>query len=257
MPYLFLPTLTPSPLRNESDAGVIATLTRKGWAETTPPTPGTGQTAQWDGTTRAWTLVNNPPIPPDYRGLREAILDSMLLNVMWNKMTPTITLSDQTALPQAGGSNSLTLDATASSADDAYIGSILLITGGLGNNEAFIVRAYTGSTRVALLARISGNGAAFTLNATSRYRIYSLEQFFDGLGKAGKVFDIQKSYSRFDGVLSRLETNGDRDSATAIARFQTRLNEWVVACDFNVTERNELRGLLTTYAPTRSYTVPT
>jgi hypothetical protein len=76
MPYLFLPTLTPAPLRQEADDSVVATLTRKGWQETTPPTPEAGQTPQWDATAKDWVLVDEPPAQPDYAGLWDAILVS-------------------------------------------------------------------------------------------------------------------------------------------------------------------------------------
>jgi len=84
MSYLFHPTLD-LPLRNESDPGVIATLTRKGWQETTPPTLEAGQTPQWDATAREWVLVNEPPAQPDYAGLWDAILVS---NVYQTKILP-------------------------------------------------------------------------------------------------------------------------------------------------------------------------
>jgi hypothetical protein len=107
-----------------------------------------------------------------------------------------------------------------------------------------------------LLARITGNGSAFTLDATSRYRIYSLEEFFSGIGKIARVFEIQVAFARFDAVLSRFEARGDRDNPVAISRFQTRLNEWVIACNFDVTERDELRAILAVNAPARNYSVP-
>jgi hypothetical protein len=101
MPYLFLPTLTPSPLRNETDAGVIANLTRKGWQETTPPTPGANQTARWDGTAKAWTLVDNPAAPPDYAGFEDALTSTgSVMTVNKNRMVPTITLSQPTTLAE-------------------------------------------------------------------------------------------------------------------------------------------------------------
>jgi hypothetical protein len=100
MPYLFLPSSNLLP-RNESDAGVIATLTRKGWQTTTPPTPGANQTAQWDNATETWTLVDNPPAPPDYEGFEDALMSAT--NVMTtnrNRMVPTITLSQPTTLAE-------------------------------------------------------------------------------------------------------------------------------------------------------------
>lgn len=100
MAYLYLPTLTPSPLRNESDSGVIATLLRKGWQQTTPPTPGAGQTAQWDGTTRTWAMVNNPPAPPDYAGFEDALKSSAVMVANKNRIAPSITLSTPTTLAE-------------------------------------------------------------------------------------------------------------------------------------------------------------
>ena len=76
MAYLFCPTITPSELENRSDPDVIATLIRKGWQETTPPTPEAGQTPQWDATAKEWVLVDEPPAQPDYAGLWDAILVS-------------------------------------------------------------------------------------------------------------------------------------------------------------------------------------
>ena len=84
MPYFFHPALD-LPLRDESDAGVIATLTRKGWQETTPPTPEAGQTPQWDASAKEWVLVDEPPAQPDYAGLWDAILVS---NVYQTKILP-------------------------------------------------------------------------------------------------------------------------------------------------------------------------
>jgi hypothetical protein len=76
MAYLFLPALTPAPLRQETDDEAIATLIRKGWQETTPPTPVAGQAPHWDETEKAWSLVAVPPPEPDYAGLWDAILIS-------------------------------------------------------------------------------------------------------------------------------------------------------------------------------------
>jgi hypothetical protein len=196
------------------------------------------------------------PNQPNYGQLREDILDSQAFNFQALRLSPSINLADPTALPQAGGANSLTLNISASSVNNAYTGSTVLITAGLGANEAFVVRTYDGPSRVAALTRVSGNGTAFTLDATSRYRIYSLEQFYDALNKVSGVFAIQRAYSRLDSILSNFASAGDRDNATRIARFQTLLNEWVSACGFDVAERDELRGLLATNVPSRGYTVP-
>jgi hypothetical protein len=122
MPLLYLPTLNPSPLRNETDATVIATLERKGWLETTPPTPGDNQSAQWDEEAKEWELIDNPPLAPDYKGLWGAILVSDVY---------------QTAiLPQGMASTAVNAAATALGL------SMVLATAGQPNDDA--IRASIG-----------------------------------------------------------------------------------------------------------------
>ena len=191
----------------------------------------------------------------DYEGLSNALDESSLLDVMANKLTPAITISDRQAKAQAGGSNSLTLNTLASSVDDAYLGCLLLVTSATGVGETFVVSGYVGATRVATLRRLSGDGTAFTLDATTRYRLYSLEEFRDGLLKVANVFSINSAWNKLQQTLNTFIVRGDRDSATAIARFQNRIDAWVTAVAFNTTQKAELQALLTQYCPARSYTV--
>jgi hypothetical protein len=100
MPFYFLPAATPAQVRNESDAGVIAALTRKGWQETTPPTPGAGQTPQWNPVTKTWSLVNDPPAAPNYAAFEEALKASALMTVNRNRMAPTLTLGTPPTLAE-------------------------------------------------------------------------------------------------------------------------------------------------------------
>jgi hypothetical protein len=78
MPYLYLPTINPSPLRGETDAGVIATLKRKGWVETAPPVAPADQPPQWDGD--SWVIPPAPVPVPQYNEFYEKLLHSKLYN---------------------------------------------------------------------------------------------------------------------------------------------------------------------------------
>jgi hypothetical protein len=103
MPFYFLPAATPSPVRSESDAGVIATLTRKGWALTTPPTPGAGQTPQWDPIAKTWSLVDNPPPAPNYREFEIALqVVEPLMTENNDRMMPPISFSDPSTMEELG-----------------------------------------------------------------------------------------------------------------------------------------------------------
>ena len=52
-------------------------------------------------------------------------------------------------LAQAGGTNTITLNANASADDDAYLGQIIFLRGGTGADQASSVTAYNGTTKVA------------------------------------------------------------------------------------------------------------
>jgi hypothetical protein len=100
MPFYFHPPSNPAPVRNESDAGVIATLTRKGWQLTTPPTPAAGQTPQWNPIAKTWSLVSDPPAQPNYGAFEEALKASALMTVNRNRMAPTLTLGTPPTLAE-------------------------------------------------------------------------------------------------------------------------------------------------------------
>jgi len=181
MPQLYNPNQTPSPLRSETDAGVIATLTRKGWQTTTPPTPGAGQQAVWDATARTWSLVGVPAAPPDYEGFQDALLSTTSITTAnRNRMVPIITLSDPT----------------------------------------------------------------------------TLEELRDAVIDLSQSVTLAYEWGRFSTLLDTLAVRGDRGMTSWQTKFQSRLNDWVTAANLGVGRRDEIRTLLSTYLPTRAYTVP-
>jgi hypothetical protein len=54
-------------------------------------------------------------------------------------------------LAQGGGASTITLNALASSATDAYVGQIIFLRGGTGSDQASHVTAYNGTTKVATI----------------------------------------------------------------------------------------------------------
>jgi hypothetical protein len=124
MPFLYHPDHNPSPLRNETSATVIATLERKGWLETTPPTAGDNQSAEWDEAAKEWVLIDNPPPAPDYKGLWGAILVSNVYQtaILPQGMTSTAVNAAATALGL-----SMVLATAGQPNDDAIRASIGLV----------------------------------------------------------------------------------------------------------------------------------
>lgn len=68
-------------------------------------------------------------------------------------------------LAQGGTTNTITLNALASSDDDAYIGQVVLIRSGTGEDQALRVQAYNGTTKVATM----GDDWAVVPDTTSAY----------------------------------------------------------------------------------------
>lgn len=83
-------------------------------------------------------------------------------------MAETITASPVTGTAQAGGSNTITLEAGASAVDDYYVGMPISITSGLGNGSTALITAYNGTTKVATVAPFEAN---ITYDNTSVYSI--------------------------------------------------------------------------------------
>jgi hypothetical protein len=100
-------------------------------------------------------------------------------------------------LAQAGSSTTITLNADASSADDAYIGQLVFLVSGTGSDQAALITDYNGTTKVATIE----TGAAdqqwvTTPDTTTAYRILpaspvqvqaAIAARFDGI--EGATFD--------------------------------------------------------------------
>lgn len=111
--------------------------------------------------------------------------------------TETYTSSAITGTATAGGVNTITLAASASSTDNAYTNLIIRITAGTGSGNIGIITSYVGATKVATVRYLSGS---VTANNTSAYAIgqqYTYTPVSSGFGSATIYYNV-------DGVLHRL-----------------------------------------------------
>jgi hypothetical protein len=72
-------------------------------------------------------------------------------------------------LAQAGGATTITLNADASSVDDTYVGQLVFIVSGTGEDQCGMVCAYNGTTKVATVEVGHGSGWATVPDTTSAY----------------------------------------------------------------------------------------
>lgn len=107
-------------------------------------------------------------------------------------VTPAVT-----GTATAGGSNTITLAAGASSTNDFYKGQILRITGGTGSGSVGLITGYVGSTKVATVRYVSGTVSA---DNTSAYSI-GLQTVYTPVSAS---FASSTIYYNIDGVLHKL-----------------------------------------------------
>jgi hypothetical protein len=62
-------------------------------------------------------------------------------------------MSTNEGLAQGGGASSITLNASASSIDDSYVGQLVVIRTGVAQDQSRLVTAYNGTTKVATVAQ--------------------------------------------------------------------------------------------------------
>jgi len=120
-----------------------------------------------------------------------------------------------TGTATAGGSNTITLAAGASSTNSFYNGQVLRITAGLGVGSVFLVTAYVGSTKVATLRPI---GTAVTLDNTS---VYSFDAHVVYTPVSATFGSVTLHYN-IDGVLHKLTgCRGTFSLNTAVGEIPT------------------------------------
>ncbi len=115
---------------------------------------------QYDGTTKIATVDRNWKIVPDATTIFAIKGDAGREHV-------------NEGLIQAGTSSTATLNTLASSDDDAYNGQILFIRSGLGDDQARLIIAYDGTTKIATIDRDWDT----TPNTTSAYVMLATSLF--------------------------------------------------------------------------------
>lgn len=112
-------------------------------------------------------------------------------------LVETYNSSPTTGTATAGSLNSITLDGTASSSDNAYTNLLLSITAGTGSGTLALITSYNGTTKVATLRALNGS---VTPNSTSAYSIGNQYTYTP----SSSVFSSVTLYYNIDGVLHRL-----------------------------------------------------
>jgi hypothetical protein len=102
---------------------------------------GPGQTRlilEYDGTTKTATVDRNWKVNPD------ATSEFIILAHPGREHV-------NEGLAQAGGANTITLNALASATDDAYVAQVVFIRSGTGEDQSGTIIAYNGTTKVAII----------------------------------------------------------------------------------------------------------
>jgi len=111
--------------------------------------------------------------------------------ISFEDQTPT-----RTGTAQAGGTNTITLDAGASGTDDFYTGQVIRITSGTGVNQIRRITQYVGSTKV---ATVSYNWATQP-NNTSQFRIATGASMDSSSSGPGTCYQMRVPF--FDAIAS-------------------------------------------------------
>jgi hypothetical protein len=112
-------------------------------------------------------------------------------------MAETITAAAVTGSAAAGGANTITLAAGASSADDFYNGMVVSITSGTGNGHIGLITDYVGSSKV---ATVQASTATFVPAAASAYSIAANVGYLP----VSTGFSSATIYFNNDGVLHKI-----------------------------------------------------
>ena len=112
-------------------------------------------------------------------------------------MAETITAAAVTGSAIAGGANTITLAAGASSVDDFYNGMVVSITSGTGNGHIGLITDYVGSSKV---ATVQASTATFVPAAASAYSIAANVGYLP----VSTGFSSATIYFNNDGVLHKI-----------------------------------------------------
>lgn len=155
----------------------------------------TRQILQYDGATKTATVDRNWKVNPDGSSDYVIIGDAGREHV-------------NEGLAQAGTTSSITLNSLASSSDNTYIGQVVFIRSGTGDDQARTVVGYNGTTKIATV----GVDWNITPDVTSGYtmlplQVFTLQQIIDNTGFATEAKqDIIDS--NLDTVLGQTGTTG-------------------------------------------------
>ena len=152
---------------------------------------------QYEGATRTATVDRNWKVAPDA---------TSEYHVMANPGREHV----NEGLAQSGSSNTITLNTLASSANDAYVGQLVFIRSGTGEDQVRAITGYVGSTKVATVSI----AWAVNPNATSGYVILPFEAAGEANVSSGTtVRRLKKSMEIAQGaIISKLDEDSGGDT---------------------------------------------
>lgn len=136
--------------------------------------------------------------------------------------------AELTGSAAAGGSNTITLAATASATSGIYVGYPIIITSGTGNGHAGIITAYNGTTKVATVVPTT---STFVPGASSGYKIPAVSLYqpistFGGNSSATLVAVKDQNVHRIEGFRGSIALNAPLNqygtfTVTGLGRYAT------------------------------------
>jgi hypothetical protein len=133
-------------------------------------------------------------------------------------------ISSNEGLAQGGGSNTITLNADASSVNDAYVGQLIALRTGTGQDQSRIINAYDGATKVATVAHawqvdpVAGTG----------YVLWPLGRAF----VVGMIDEFKDSaaLANADALLNRdMAAVSDTNARTPLNALRQLRNKWALS----------------------------
>lgn len=118
-------------------------------------------------------------------------------------------------LAQGGTNNTVTLNADASSVDDVYVGQIVFLVSGLGQDQTGLITAYNGTTKVATIDR------DWIINPSSitGYIIEPASPSLLSASTQAAIDDTNSKVVRFDSLIE--DSGGDRFTAKSLETAPT------------------------------------
>jgi hypothetical protein len=166
---------------------------------------------QYEGSTRVASVDRDWRVAPDNTSTYEVVATQNII-------------SSNEGLAQGGGASSVTLNADASAVDDCYVGQLIALRTGTGQDQSRIVTAYNGTTKVATVAH------AWQVNpaAGTGYVLWPLGRAYV-VGMASEFRDAA-SLANADALLNRdMAAVSDTNARSPLNSLRFLRNKWALS----------------------------